>query len=64
MRLLPLFGVAALSLWSVSGALDIQGEPDAHSTLVKQHAINREKMMTLEKTHRQGMSSTPTKGLL
>lgn len=54
MRLLPLIGVAALSFSSVSTALDIEGNPDPHSTLVQQHVRNREKLITLEKTHRQG----------
>lgn len=54
MRLLSLIGVAALSFSSVSAALDIEGNPDPHSTLVEQHVHNREKLITLEKTHRQG----------
>lgn len=58
MRLLPLLGAVALSFSSVSEALDIQGEPDVHSELVKQHTIQREKLITLEKTHRQGIQYT------
>jgi len=52
MRLLSILGVATLSL-SASAAL-VEGEPDINSTLVQQHLRDRQKLITLEKTHRQG----------
>lgn len=54
MRLLSVLGAASLSILGVSGALVIDSEPDVNSTLVQQHLINREKLIDLEKTHRQG----------
>ncbi|ODM21215.1 hypothetical protein SI65_04268 [Aspergillus cristatus] len=51
MRLLSILGVATLSL-SASAAL-VEGEPDVNSTLVQQHLRDRQKLITLEKTHRQ-----------
>lgn len=56
MRLLSILGVATLSL-SASAAL-VEGEPDVNSTLVQQHLRDRQKLITLEKTHRQGWFSS------
>ncbi|KAJ5335968.1 Adenosine/AMP deaminase [Penicillium brevicompactum] len=53
MRLLSVLGAASLSILGVSGALVIDSDPDVNSTLVQQHLINREKLIDLEKTHRQ-----------
>lgn len=54
MRLFSLIGVAILSLSSFSAALSVEGEPDPNAPLVQQHLKDREKLITLEKTHRQG----------
>lgn len=54
MRLLSIIGVATLSLSSFSAAVSIEGEPDVNAPLVQQHLKDREKLITLEKTHRQG----------
>ncbi|KAJ5783219.1 hypothetical protein N7457_004993 [Penicillium paradoxum] len=53
MRLLSIFGIATLSLSGISTALIIEGEPDVNASLVQQHLRNREKLIALEKTHRQ-----------
>lgn len=53
MRLLCILGIASLSLFGVSG-LSVEGEPDVNAPLVQQHIRDREKMIKLEKTHRQG----------
>ena len=54
MRLLSILGVAAVSISGASAALAVEGEPDVNSTLVQEHLKNREKLIALEKTHRQG----------
>ncbi|KAJ6115339.1 hypothetical protein N7486_001117 [Penicillium sp. IBT 16267x] len=53
MRLLSIFGIATLSLSGLSTALTVQGEPDINDPLVLEHLRDREKLITLEKTHRQ-----------
>ncbi|CAG8128225.1 unnamed protein product [Penicillium olsonii] len=53
MRLLSILGVAAVSISGASAALAVEGEPDVNSTLVQEHLKNREKLIALEKTHRQ-----------
>lgn len=53
MRLLSIFGVAILSLSGLSTALTVQGDPDVNDPLVLEHLRDREKLITLEKTHRQ-----------
>lgn len=58
MRLLSILGIATLSLSSVS-ALTIDSEPDVNSTLVQEHLKDRQKLITLEKTHRQGPFPLP-----
>lgn len=61
MRLLNILGVATLSLSGFSYALQVSGEPDVNDTLVKQHLLDRENMIKLEKTHRQGwLCCTPS----
>lgn len=66
MRLLNIFGAASLSLSGFSAALQVSGEPDVNDTLVKQHLLDRDNMIKLEKTHRQGslccISSTTPAG--
>ena len=52
MRLLSILGVATLSL-GASAAL-VEGEPDVNNTLVQKHLRDRQKLINLEKTHRQG----------
>lgn len=54
MRLLSILGIASLSISGVSAALAIQGEPNVNDTLVLQHLKDRQKLIALEKTHRQG----------
>jgi adenosine deaminase/adenosine deaminase CECR1 len=58
MHLLSILGIAALSLSGFSTALAIEGEPNVNGTLVQQHLRDREKLIALEKTHRQGVSHT------
>ncbi|CAG8112195.1 unnamed protein product [Penicillium salamii] len=53
MRLLSIIGVATLSISGVAATLAIDGEPNVNSTLVQEHLKNREKLIALEKTHRQ-----------
>ncbi|KAJ5537663.1 hypothetical protein N7494_007142 [Penicillium frequentans] len=53
MRLFSIFGVAILSLSGLSTALTVQGDPDVNDPLVLEHLRDREKLITLEKTHRQ-----------
>ncbi|OQE72397.1 hypothetical protein PENNAL_c0097G10735 [Penicillium nalgiovense] len=53
MHLLSILGIAALSLSGFSTALAIEGEPNVNGTLVQQHLRDREKLIALEKTHRQ-----------
>lgn len=54
MRLHAILGLATLSLSGFSTALQISGEPDVNDALVKQHLVDREKMISLEEKHRQG----------
>jgi adenosine deaminase/adenosine deaminase CECR1 len=54
MRLLSIFAVVTLSLSGLSTALIVQGEPEINDPLVLEHLRDREKLITLEKTHRQG----------
>lgn len=58
MRLLSILGIASLSISGVSAALVIQGEPNVNDTLVLQHLKDRQKLIALEKTHRQGSFQT------
>ncbi|KOS46175.1 hypothetical protein ACN38_g2844 [Penicillium nordicum] len=64
MRLLSILGIASLSISGVSAALAIEGEPNVNDTLVLQHLKDRQKLIALEKTHRQdhifrqGLSAT------
>ncbi|KAJ5548382.1 hypothetical protein N7513_005616 [Penicillium frequentans] len=53
MRLFSIFGVAIFSLSGLSTALTVQGDPDVNDPLVLEHLRDREKLITLEKTHRQ-----------
>ncbi|CAI7587475.1 unnamed protein product [Penicillium bialowiezense] len=53
MRLLSILGAASLSILGVSGQLETSGEPNVNSSLVQQHLKDREKLIALEKTHRQ-----------
>lgn len=55
MRLLSILGAASLSILGVSGQLETSGEPNVNSSLVQQHLKDREKLIALEKTHRQGL---------
>jgi adenosine deaminase CECR1 len=58
MHLLSILGIVTLSLSGFSTALAIEGEPNVNGTLVQQHLRDREKLIALEKTHRQGVSHT------
>ena len=58
MRLLSILGIASLSISGVSAALVIEGEPNVNDTLVLQHLKDRQKLIALEKTHRQGSFQT------
>lgn len=58
MHLLSILGIATLSLSGVSTALAIEGEPNVNAPLVQQHLRDREKLIALEKTHRQGSFQT------
>ncbi|KAJ5284794.1 hypothetical protein N7524_000100 [Penicillium chrysogenum] len=53
MHLLSILGIVTLSLSGFSTALAIEGEPNVNGTLVQQHLRDREKLIALEKTHRQ-----------
>ncbi|KAJ5301247.1 hypothetical protein N7508_006110 [Penicillium antarcticum] len=53
MHLPSILGIATLSLSGISTALAIEGEPNINAPLVQQHLRNREKLIALEKTHRQ-----------
>ncbi|KAJ5640101.1 uncharacterized protein N7484_007963 [Penicillium longicatenatum] len=55
MRLLSIFAVVTLSLSGLSTALIVQGDPEINDPLVLEHLRDREKLITLEKTHRQEM---------
>ncbi|KAJ5633286.1 hypothetical protein N7490_009625 [Penicillium lividum] len=53
MQILRILGIATLTLSGFSAALTVQGEPDVNDPLVLEHLRDREKLITLEKTHRQ-----------
>lgn len=55
MRPLSIFGIVIFSLSGLSAALTVQGDPDVNDPLVLEHLRDREKLITLEKTHRQGL---------
>lgn len=55
MHLFSIIGIVTLSLSGFSTALAIEGGPNVNDTLVQQHLRDREKMIALEKTHRQGL---------
>lgn len=54
MHLLSILKVATLSLVGISSALTALGDPDVNDPLVLEHLRDRENLITLEKTHRQG----------
>ncbi|KAJ5931025.1 hypothetical protein N7466_006518 [Penicillium verhagenii] len=53
MHLTSTLVIAALSLSGFASALTVQGAPDVTDPRVIEHLQNREKLITLEKTHRQ-----------
>ncbi|KAJ5949887.1 hypothetical protein N7454_001471 [Penicillium verhagenii] len=53
MHLSSTLAIAALSLLGLASASTVQGAPDVNDPRVIEHLQNREKLITLEKTHRQ-----------